>query len=156
MAGGRIVETHMCGFKMSSHISETYGDRGLVKKPMGFMTSSKCVAAQLDRRCNGKHDHVHLVGLGASSAQVYPQPLCEAMLRGIAQQKARDACNQLITPKMNNNQLKKFVGSLASVDTCFASSSSSTIAPIGDWCKHWIHPVHEEDGGNDDFGPRPP
>ena len=127
----------------------------LGEEAYGFMTSSKCVAAQLDRRCNGQHDHVHLVGGRASSAQVYPQPLCEAMLRGIAQQKARDACNQLITPKMNNNQLKKFVGPLASVDTRFAAPCSSITALIGDWCKHWIDPVHEEDGGNDDFGPRP-
>ena len=77
------------------------------------------------------------------------------MLRGIAQQKARDACNQLITPRMNNNQLKKFVGPLASVDIRFVAPSSSTTAPNGDSCKHWIDPVHEEDGGNDGFGPRP-
>ena len=107
----------MCRFGMSSHIREREGDRGLVKKPTGFMTSSRCVAAQLGRRCNGRHDHVHLVGGRASSAQVYPQPLCEAMLRGVAQQKRVDSGRKLITPKMKDNQLKKFVGSFASVDT---------------------------------------
>ena len=145
----------MCRFGMSSDIRERDGDRGLVKKPTGFMTSSRCVAAQLSRRCNGLHGHVHLVGRRASSAQVYPQPLCEAMLRGVAQQKRVDSGRKLITPKMNDNQLKKFVGSLASVDTRRIASSGSITTPIGDWSRHWVDPVHEEDGGDDKIGPRP-
>ena len=56
---------------------------------------------------------------------------------------------------MNNNQLKKFVGPLASVDIRFAAPSSSTIVLIRDRCQHRNDLVHEEDGGNDDVGPRP-
>ena len=40
-----VVETHLCRFSMSSHMNEKSGDRGLVKKPTGFMTSSECMAA---------------------------------------------------------------------------------------------------------------
>ena len=82
-----LVGTHMCRFGMSSHIRERDGDRGLAKQTTGVMTSSGCMAAQLDRRCNGQHDHVHVVGGRASTAQVCPQLLCEAMPRDIAQQK---------------------------------------------------------------------
>ena len=112
------------------------------------------MAAQLDRRCNGQYDHVHLVSGRASSAPVYPQPLCEAMLQGIAQQKRVDSGRKLIAPKMNNNRLNKFVGSVASVDTRKVASSGLTAAPIGQWSRHWVDPVHEEDGGDDKFGPR--
>ena len=88
-----VAETHMCRFGMDSHISKKDGDRGLVKKPTGFMTSSKFVAAQLGKKCEGRHDHAHLVGGRNSGARVYPQSPCEAMLRGIARQKKDDAVN---------------------------------------------------------------
>ena len=129
-----------------SNLRERDGNRGLVKKPTGFMTSSRCVAAQLERQCNGQHDHVHLVGERASSAQVHPQPFCEAVFQGFAQQKIVGSGRKLITPKMNNNQLKMSVGSLAGVDTRKVASSGSTTAPIGEWSRHWVDPVHEEDG----------
>ena len=77
------------------------------------------------------------------------------MLRGIAQQKRVDSGRKLITPKMNDNQLKKFVGSLCSVDTRVIGSSGSITTPIGDWNRHWVDLVHEEDGGDDKIGPRP-
>ena len=56
---------------------------------------------------------------------------------------------------MIHSQLKKFVGPLASVETRLVVPSGSANARIGDWYKHWVDPVHEEDVGNDEFGPRP-
>ena len=38
---------------------ETAGERGLVKEPIGFMTSARKVAERLDRKCDGGHAHVH-------------------------------------------------------------------------------------------------
>ena len=52
--------------------------------------------------------------------------------------------------------LKKFARSLARVETQKVASFGSTTAPIGEWSQHWVDPVHEEDGGDVEFGPRPP
>ena len=43
---------------------------GLVKKPTGFMTSSKCIAKELDKKCDGGHSHVPLMAGRAAAAQV--------------------------------------------------------------------------------------
>ena len=77
------------------------------------------------------------------------------MLEGSAQLKWVDFRRKLITPEMNNNQLKKFVGSLASVDTRNVACFGSATTPIGEWCQQWFDLVHEEDGGDDKFGPMP-
>ena len=150
-----LVETHMCRFGMSSHLKEKDGDRGWVKKPTGFMTSSRCVADQLERRCDGRHDHVHLVGGRAAAAQVYPPALCQAMIKGIVMQKKVDAGRQISTPKMDTGQFKQFIRSI----TCHNSSTirviGKTIVPIGQWASNWVDPVHEEDGGDDRFGAKP-
>ena len=37
--GVQLVQGHMCQFGMTTYISERGGDRGLVKKPTGFLTS---------------------------------------------------------------------------------------------------------------------
>ena len=84
------VQTHMCQFGMQSHIDRIGGDLGLVKKPTGFMTSSRCVLQELGKRCSGDHDHVPLVGGRDAGAQVYPQALCEAICLGVAAQKKSD------------------------------------------------------------------
>ena len=68
----------MCRFGTTSHVREKDGPRGLVKKPTGFITSSRCVAAQLNLQCDGSHVHVHLVGGRAAAAQVDPDELCRA------------------------------------------------------------------------------
>ena len=49
---------------------------GLVKKPTGFMTSSKCIAKELDKKCGGGHSHVPLMAGQAAAAHVYPDMLC--------------------------------------------------------------------------------
>ena len=105
----------MCRFGMTSHIHERDGERGLVKKPTGFMTSSRYIAEQLGVRCTGDHDHVHLEGGRASAAQVYPPRLCEAIGRGIVKQKRADATTQVDMPRMRAGELQSFLGSLSSV-----------------------------------------
>merc|ERR1712127_192857 len=68
---------------MTTHISERHGERGLVKKPTGFLTSSECIAKLLNRICPGGHDHVPLVGGRAAGAQVYPDKLCQDIVRSM-------------------------------------------------------------------------
>ena len=56
---------------------------GLVKKPTVFTTSSKCLAEELNKKCDGGHDHVPLMAGRAAAAQVYPDMLYEAICRGV-------------------------------------------------------------------------
>ena len=159
----------MCRFGMDSHVREKDGERRLVKKPTGFMTSARCLASQLDVRCDGGHEHVHLVGGRASAAQVYPPELCKAILRGIVRQKAVEAKDRVSTRLMNPKQLRSFVSSLScgsaplrSLVNSISKGSKRTVIeaagktnPVGDWPVNWVDTVHEPDGGSDQFGSRP-
>ena len=80
----------MCQFGMTSSVPRWPGEVGYVKKPTGFMTSSRFVAEELNRYCDHSHDHVHLLAGKAAAAQVYPPDLCKAMLRGTAKQRRAD------------------------------------------------------------------
>ena len=65
-----------------THIEYKGGEKGLVKKPTGFMSSSRYIIQELDRKCAGDHDQVPLVGGRAAGAEIYPQALGEAISRG--------------------------------------------------------------------------
>ena len=82
---------------------------GLVKKLTGFMTSSRCIAEQLNRKCDGGHSHVPLVAGRAAAAQVYPDMLCEAICRGVVDQKKFDKLGMVTTGKLSSIGLKKFM-----------------------------------------------
>ena len=43
-----MAQGHMCQFRMMSHIDRPGGAMGLVKKPTGFMTSSRCFVEELN------------------------------------------------------------------------------------------------------------
>ena len=98
--GVELVQGHMCRFRMTTHIETKDGARGLVKKPTGFLSSSRCIRQQLNRKCTGDHSHVPLVGGRAAGAQVYPQMLCEAICRGVANQQREDAAMGVSTERM--------------------------------------------------------
>ena len=66
----QVVKTHMCRYGMTSHMSGRSGDRGLVKKATGFMTSARLVVARLNKQCTGDHDHVHLKNYAMPSPRV--------------------------------------------------------------------------------------
>ena len=105
---GRVwgVQDDMCRFGMTSHIRERDGERGLVKKPTGFMTSSRFIAEELGMRCTGDHSHVHLEGGRASAAQVYPAQLCETIVQGVVKQKKAVRTTQVDMPRMQLGELR--------------------------------------------------
>ena len=82
---------------------------GLVKKPTGLMTSSRHIANELDRRCDGGHAHVKLMAGRAAGAQVNPDMLCEAIRRGVVKQKKFDNSNTVATGKLSYIGPKIFV-----------------------------------------------
>ena len=150
------IETHMCRFNMMSHVRERGGEQGLVKKPTGVITSSRCIAAQLDARCDGTHAHVHLVGGRAAGAQVYPDELCMAILRGVVRQKAADnKASKISVPPMTAGQISSFIGSLSNLEIGSVREFVGSTKPIGPWPEHWEDCMHEPDGGLDVVGPRP-
>ena len=103
-----LVQCHLCRFKMSTHIETKNGQRGLVKKPTGLLSSRRCVRQELDKKCTGDHAHVPLVGGRAAGAQVYPQMLCEAICRGVARQHWEDASTGVSFGKMSAHEVRSF------------------------------------------------
>jgi hypothetical protein len=73
--------------------------RAAARKRTRFMTNAECVAEELQRRCDGGHEHQPLVGGRAGHAQEYPRELCRAVCRGLAKQM-----------KMDNRKLKPILG----------------------------------------------
>ena len=159
-----VAQGHMCRFLMTSHIERRGGEVGLVKKPTGFMTSSQCVLQELNKQCTGDHDHVPLVGGRAAGAQVYPQALCEAICKGVSEQKRKDRLHRVSTGKMSDGELKKVVGHLCSLQSISSLNMRKILStkivdghtkPVGDYPEHWVDDWHEQDGGCDHRGVRP-
>ena len=109
-----LVEGHMCEFRIGTQVEEKNGRIGLVKKPTGFMTSSKRIAQALNARCTGGHDHVPLVGGRVAGAAIYPKMLCRAIVTGFIKQKAMDASSIVDTVKMDKGQLSSLATGICS------------------------------------------
>ena len=96
------------------------------------------------------------VGGRAAGAQVYPDDLCCAILRGVVRQKAADAKESRITvPPMSPGQISSFISSLGKFEVGSVRKVSDKRMPIGCWPSHWMDDMHEADGGSDTVGPRP-
>ena len=156
-----IVQGHMCQFRMMSHVDRPGGEMGLVKKPIGFMTSSRCVAKELDKRCDGGRSHVPLKAGRAAAAQAYPDMLCEAICRGVVKQKKFDNSNIVTTGKLSYMGLKRLVRHICDLQgsgvnmieqVLSTSLSEGARRPTGDYPQNWVDDWHEEDGGDDHRG----
>ena len=78
---------HMCRYGMTS--KDQMGE-GLGKMPTQFMTNSPLLAKRLDLKCQGDHRHAQLIGSRTKKAQAYPDELCRAILKGLADQMGAD------------------------------------------------------------------
>ena len=85
------------------------GTKGPVKKPTGFMTSSRCISEELDRKCDNSHQHIPLVGGRAAGAAIYPEGLCRAVSRGVLKQKVIDKSMEVSTGTMSRLQTVSFL-----------------------------------------------
>ena len=159
-----VVQGHMCLLRMTTHIDTKEGKRRLVKKPSGFMSRSRCVRNELNKKCTGGHAHVSLVGGRAAGAQVYPQALCEAVCRGVSRQQEEDAALGFATGKTSMDEVRQFAHyncNLSDQENCNINRVQSIIenedksSPIGDYPQHWIDAWHELEGGSDAYRVRP-
>ena len=73
-----------CQFQLQVHPEEA-----LNKKATGFMTNSACIARRLGVRCQGGHEHQPLVSGRAKKAEVYPDALCKAVVRGLKEENSQ-------------------------------------------------------------------
>jgi len=71
---------YTCHIDMCAYGMQVGGGPNL--KPTTFLTNSKEIAMELQRRCARDHEHVHLIGGKAKEAAIYPRALCEAVVRG--------------------------------------------------------------------------
>ena len=76
-----MVATDQCQFGLRSD------QGGIHKKSTGFLTTNPYIVKELDRRCDGQHEHEQILGKvngvnRSRRAQEYPQPLVDAILRG--------------------------------------------------------------------------
>ena len=81
------VRTDQCQFGLETPTDD--GGRALAKKPTRFMSNSKIMLQELDRKCGGGHAHQPLMGGRAANAAFYPKELLRAIVRGMA--KTRDS-----------------------------------------------------------------
>ena len=127
------------------------------------MSSSECILIELDKKCNGDHEHVQLVGGRAAGAQVYPEKLCEAICKGLIKQKNKDKLNRVTTGRMTEGELKGFVNSLCSLQSVKSGiqrissiqTNGGITRPVGKYPEHWMDTWHEPEGGFDVRGVRP-
>ena len=84
--GVERIRCDMCAFGMN------VDGKGLNLKPTGLMLNSPCIAARMNRRCSGDHEHVSLMGGKAHKAQVYPKKFCQEIVKGIKDQVRADGC----------------------------------------------------------------
>ena len=131
---------------MNSQIETKNGQRGLVKKPTGFLSSSRCVRQELDKKCTG--DHVHV----------------QATCRGVARQQREDASLGVSAGKLSADEVRSFAHYICNLNEGERSGiqriqsiteTKDGAAPIGGSPEHWVDSWHELEGGNDLYESRP-
>ena len=84
MPGVLKVTGDQCQFQLQVNPEED-----LNRKSTSFMTNSSCIARKLAVRCQGGHRHQPLVSGRAKKAEVYPEELCKAVVRGLKEENSQ-------------------------------------------------------------------
>ena len=106
------------------------------KKPTRFMSNSWCELQELFIRCDKSHEHQHLIGGRGARAAEYPDLLCEAICRGLANQNRFDSSGKVCTGPSGIGALRSFIGIV----------SEQTDVERGKFPDHWVDKKHEPDG----------
>jgi hypothetical protein len=104
------------------------------KKPTQFMSNSWCILHVLAARCDKSHVHQELMGGRASKAAEYPDELCRAICRGLANQKRYDLSGKVCTGSLDYLLLMSL---LEPIDSLLPA--------------HWIDSKHEPEGTAHEF-----
>ena len=158
MADPRVttIRSDLCRHGMTGDVPGGDGEKKPVMKPTGFMTSAWKVAEELELRCDGSHEHVHLQGAKMTQkAAVYPDELCAAIVRGVVQQQRYEKEDLKTSPRMGRNEIKSLIKRMCQGTGMTLSSMVSSAKekrkdcpgvyrPNGDWNDRWIDKVHHE------------
>ena len=68
-----VTKADQCMFGLKTSVAGKPGVQAPAKKSTGFMLNSGAIIQELDRRCDGKHDHAWLDRGRASKAAIYPR-----------------------------------------------------------------------------------
>ena len=82
MKGVQRIRGHQCAYGLQVK-------DGLNKKPTDFLVNGEGLAKRLSKKCDGSHQHQHLMGGLAIKAQQYPKGLCKAMVEGAMEDSAK-------------------------------------------------------------------
>ena len=88
--GVTLVEADQCMYGLKTRGGGS-GKQVPAKKPTKFMTNSRTIGVELQRRCDKSHEHQALVDGRAKMAERYPEGLCRAICRGIVKLKMERA-----------------------------------------------------------------
>ena len=135
------------------------------KKPTRFISNSWCIPHELATRCDDSHVHQHLVGGRAAKAQEYPDKLCRAICRGLANQTRYDEGGKVCTGGVGINALMSL---LSPVNVCgenhvkppvghvniphganpepSSGGSKTYLSSELSFPPHWVDSKHEPDG----------
>ena len=83
MAGVQCAIADQCRYGLTTEVN---GKRKPARKRTRFMSNAGEVLAQLDKKCDGRHDHEPLLNGRAGPAAVYPAELCKAICKGMKRQ----------------------------------------------------------------------
>ena len=122
LPGVMKVKADQCAFGLTTKVE---GMEKLVKKPIGFLTNSWCIAKELERRCDKSHSHFSLMEGRAKDAAMYPPRLCQAVCKGLQAQKEYDRAGTVNSKTLGSIELRQI------------------IADAG-YPKHWIDEHHED------------
>ena len=99
------VKCDQCQFGLETRT--TNGGKALAKKPTRFMSNSKLMLRELDKKCLEGHQHQPLMGGRAADAAFYPRKLLRAIVRGMANTKAAmDGTKDLVEEKLDFTTMK--------------------------------------------------
>ena len=134
--GVMIEVADQCMYGLTTPGEET-GEPMPAKKPTKFMSNSWCILHELSTRCDKTHVHQVLMGGRGAKAAEYPDKLCRAICRGLANQKRYDASGKICSGPISSQSLRAFIGS---VDGGAIPASSD------EFPAHWTDKKHEPDG----------
>ena len=85
------------------------GEEVSAKKLTKCVSNSWCILQELSVRCDKSHAHQHLMGGSASHAQEYPDELCKAICRGLANQLKYNRSGRVCVNAMTSGDFNSFV-----------------------------------------------
>ena len=106
------------------------------KKPTRLMSNSWCVLHELSTRCDHSHEHQELMGGRASNAAEYPDVLCRAICRGLANQKKYDASGRVCTGNVDAETPSSLITDQHIAGVLLSESAESSILQGIHMCCH--------------------